>query len=98
MCTDIDVASLARYQERIPDAVCVHVSPDDESLPVADRSAQLLLVDEVHQVTESAWFIPEAARVLTPGGMLICSYWRRSLREAAYRTLAGFAALKIATA
>jgi len=89
VCTDVDAISLARCQARIPDARCIHVSPEDETLPVGTGEAQLVLVYEVHQVIESAWFIPEAARVLSPGGALVCSYWNPfSLRGAVYRLLA----------
>ena len=89
VCTDVDARSLARCAERIPSARCVHVASEDESLPVGTGEVDLLLVYEVNDVVESAWFPQEAARVLRPGGLLVCSYWNAfSLRGLAYRTLA----------
>jgi len=88
VCTDVDPASLARCNARIPDARCIEVSPQDETLPVGSGEVQLVLVYEVHEVIQSAWFIPEAARALSPGGALVCSYWNPlSLCGAAYRVL-----------
>jgi SAM-dependent methyltransferase len=88
VCTDVDPVSLARCAARIPDARCIQVSPDDRTLPVESDEVQLILVYEVDQVIESGWFVAEAARVLSPGGMLVFSYWNpRSLRGAAYRAL-----------
>jgi len=89
VCTDVDAASLAHCQAQLPDARCIQVPPDDETLPVASGEVQLLLVFEVNEVVESEWFVREAARVLSPGGTLICTYWNRtSLRGAAYRVAA----------
>lgn len=89
VCTDVDAASLAHCQSRLPEARCIQVSPEDETLPVGTREVQLMLVLEVNEVIESEWFVREAARVLSPGGTLICSYWNRtSLRGAAYRVAA----------
>jgi SAM-dependent methyltransferase len=89
VCTDVDPDSLARCAERIPSARCVLVSPDDHTLPVRAGEVDLLLVYEVNEVVESPWFPAEAARVLRPGGLLVCSYWNaRSLRGLLYRTLA----------
>ncbi len=89
VCTDVDAASLAHCQSRLPSARCIQVSPEDQTLPVDNGEVQLLLVLEVNDVVESEWFVPEAARVLSPGGLLMCTYWNpTSLRGAAYRVAA----------
>jgi hypothetical protein len=62
------------------------VQPSDERLPVADGSIGLLLVCEVPQVTEAAWFPSEARRVLRDGGLLVFSHHNsHSYRGLAYR-------------
>lgn len=89
ICTDVDAASLAVSKARIPEARCFLTSPEDDTLPVGSSEVQVVLVYEVHQVIEAAWFVPEVARVLSPGGTLVCSYWNPfSLRGAAYRVFA----------
>ena len=89
ICTDVDATSLALCRDRVPDAECILVSPDDTTLPVEHPCVRLLLVYEVAPVIDSQWFLAEAARVLAPGGLLVCSTWNaRSLRGAAYRLLA----------
>jgi SAM-dependent methyltransferase len=89
ICTDVDEASLAICHERLPDAECIQVAPEDSALPVATRRVRLLLIYEVAPVMDSPWILAEAARVLEPGGVLVCSTWNpRSLRGAAYRLLA----------
>lgn len=88
VCTDVDPVSVARCAARIPEARCIQVSADDRTLPVETDEVQLVLVYEVDRVIESEWFVPEAARVLSPGGTLVFSYWNpMSLRGAAYRAL-----------
>jgi ubiquinone/menaquinone biosynthesis C-methylase UbiE len=89
ICTDVDESSLALCTARLPDANCIHVDPDDRALPVDDKSVRLLLIYEVAQVIDSDWILGEAARVLEPAGLFVCSTWNpRSLRGAAYRMLA----------
>jgi SAM-dependent methyltransferase len=64
----------------------VELCRDDSSFPVADSSVNLLLVYEVPPVTNSPWFASEAARVLEPGGMLVCTITNpASIRAAVYR-------------
>jgi ubiquinone/menaquinone biosynthesis C-methylase UbiE len=89
VCTDVDRASLERCEARLPGAECILVGADDRTLPVADASVRLLLIYEVAPVMDADWFLAEAARVLEPGGLLVCSTWNpRSARGAAYRLLA----------
>jgi SAM-dependent methyltransferase len=88
ICTDVDADALAVCARRIPDAHCILADPDDDMLPVADASLRLLVVFEVEPVTRQAWFAGEAARVLEPGGILVCTYYNPfSARGAAYRAL-----------
>jgi SAM-dependent methyltransferase len=89
ICTDVDAASLELCTARLPDAEGILVGPDDTSLPVGTASVRLLLIYEVAPVMDSDWILAEAARVLEPGGLLVCSTWNpRSLRGVAYRVLA----------
>jgi SAM-dependent methyltransferase len=73
ICTDTDPHALAVCAERLPEARCVLVRADDTCLPCETDAAKLVLVYEVPPVTQSAWFPCEAARVLKPGGVLVCS-------------------------
>jgi SAM-dependent methyltransferase len=87
-CTDVDPATLAVCQERIPDARCVVVQRGDTRFPVADASVRLLVVIEVEPVSEAAWFPREAARVLEPGGILITTLCNPvSVRGVFYRMI-----------
>ena len=84
-CTDVDASALEVCRSRIPDARCVLVSAGDEQLPCETASIRLLLVYEVAPVVQSDWFPTEAARVLEPRGILICTYYNRtSIRGVAY--------------
>jgi SAM-dependent methyltransferase len=89
LCTDVDEASLELCRTRLPEAECVLVDPGDTRLPVGPASVRLLLIYEVAPVMDSDWILPEAARVVEPGGLFVCSTWNpRSLRGGAYRVLA----------
>ena len=80
-CTEVDESVLRGCQSRIPTAKCILVSPEDQTIPCVNGSADLLLCIEVPAVMHSAWFAPEAQRVLRPGGLLVCVFLnRRSLR------------------
>lgn len=86
ICTDIVPESVDRASRRLPGADCILVKATDERLPVEDGSVGLLLVCEVPQVTEAAWFPQEARRVLRPGGVLVFSHHNsQSYRGLAYR-------------
>lgn len=88
VCSDVDPETLAICGRRIPEATCVLVDASDTRIPVDDGTARLLLVSEVAPVSQSEWFPAEAARVLEPGGILVCTFYNRtSLRGLAYRTL-----------
>jgi SAM-dependent methyltransferase len=89
ICVDVREEAVELCRLRIPSARCLLVKPDDSSFPVGDSSVNLLLVYEVAQVTNSPWFAPEAARVLEPGGMLVCTFANpASIRGAVYRVSA----------
>jgi SAM-dependent methyltransferase len=74
ICTDIDAHTLALCAERLPGARCILTQADATSFPCEAGSVNFLLVYEVAPVTHSAWFPREAARVLTPDGVLVCSF------------------------
>ena len=69
--TDIDPQALQLCQERNPAVHCVLVQPDDQELPAATASVDLLLRLEVPPLDTCAWFHSEAARVLKRGGKLV---------------------------
>jgi SAM-dependent methyltransferase len=80
-CTDVDDTTLHSCQTRIPAANCILVKPEDQQIPCATGSAELLLCIEVFPVIDSDWFAAEARRVLRPGGVLVGVFLnRRSLR------------------
>lgn len=86
VCTDIEPDSIARSRRRLPGAECILVQATDERFPVEDKSIDLLLVCEVPEVTEAAWFPAEARRVLRQDAILVFSYHNsQSLRGLAYR-------------
>jgi SAM-dependent methyltransferase len=86
VCVDVSDEAVELCRSRIPSAHCLLVKPDDSSFPVADSTVGLLLVYEVPPVTNSPWFASEAARVLEPGGMLVCTITNpASIRAAVYR-------------
>ena len=88
ICMDVDADSLAVCQQRIPEATCVLVDPSDRRIGVDSGTARLLLVFEVAPVSQRPEFPSEAARVLEPGGILVCSYYNpASARGLAYRVL-----------
>lgn len=74
-CTDVDATTLQACRARLPDATCVLVEPSAETLPCEDGSVNLLLCVEVRQLVQSDFFVPEAARVLAPGGVLVAVAW-----------------------
>jgi hypothetical protein len=62
------------------------VKTDDNRFPVADSSIDLLLAYEVEPVTNSPWFVSEAARVLERDGVLVCTVNNpASIRGVVYR-------------
>jgi len=80
-CVDIDPDALSVCRQRVPAAKCILANPDDAAIPCASDSMDLLLCIEVAPVTDSSWFLPEAARVLRAGGLLSVVVWNRdSLR------------------
>jgi SAM-dependent methyltransferase len=85
-CVDVREEAIELCRERMPSARCLLVRPDDTSFPDADSSIGLLLVYEVPPVTNSPWFASEAARVVKPGGVLVCTVSNpKSVRGTVYR-------------
>jgi SAM-dependent methyltransferase len=98
ICTDVDRDALAVCQRRIPEATCLLKDPADPGLGIDSGIARLLLVFEVAPVTQQADFPAEAARVLEPGGVLVCSYYNpASARGVAYRALRRLEAMRSRT-
>ena len=88
VCTDTNPDTLALCARRLPEATCLLVDPSDTRIPVHDGAARLLLVSEVAPVSQSEWFPNEAARVLEPDGILVCTFYNpASPRGVAYRLL-----------
>jgi SAM-dependent methyltransferase len=73
ICTDISPNALDLCQRRLPRAQCIRVRPTDTSLPCATDAVKLILCMEVDSVISSEWFIAEASRVLTAGGILVAT-------------------------
>ena len=71
ICTDINPNTLAKCQQRIPNAKCVLVKEDDTTLPCESESVNLILCLEVFNVLWNDWFITEAFRVLQDGGIIV---------------------------
>jgi SAM-dependent methyltransferase len=89
ICTDVDPDVLEMCARRTPGARCILVDPDDDRLPAGEDELGFLLAYEVSQVTNSGWFITEAARVLQSGGVLVISHHNSaSLRAVAYHVIA----------
>jgi SAM-dependent methyltransferase len=80
-CTDIYRKPLAICQQRLPEATCIHVRPDDCTLPCADASMGLISCIQVFPALHANWFMSEAFRVLSPGGVLVGT----CLNRASYR-------------
>jgi SAM-dependent methyltransferase len=78
ICTDIVQRSLDICKRRIPHAKCIHVSPNDTTLPSAAESLGFILCIEVPSVIHAHWFIDEAFRTLQKGGLLVGVMWNRS--------------------
>ncbi len=90
-CTDVSDRALEVCKQRIPAAKCVLVHPGDKILPCDTKAVDLLLCIEVTAVAEAEWFLPEAARVLRPGGLLVSMITNRtSARGFAYRAMTAF--------
>ena len=75
ICTEVDGEALALCRQRLPDAQCVLVRPDDTTLPCPTNSIRLLVCIEVPPVIESDWFLPECARVLEDGGVVVGTFF-----------------------
>ena len=91
ICTDVDPTALAICAKRLPDAECILVDPAATTLPCESASVKLILAYEVPAVVQSEWFPLEAARVLQPEGILVCSFHNRlSIRALVYKLLSLF--------
>ncbi len=82
ICTDVDEEALELCRKRVPSATHVHVSPDSTTLPCASGTVGLLVCFEVFPVINSTWFVAEANRVLSGGGVLVgVTQNRKSIRS-----------------
>jgi SAM-dependent methyltransferase len=94
-CIEVREDALALCQERMPSARCLLAKTDDKSWPLTDEFADLLLVYEVEAVTNSAWFLPEAKRVLKGGGILVTTFHNpATIRGAVYRVRTPFSPVR----
>jgi len=75
ICTDVSAEALSICQRRNPGATCLLRSKDERQLPCPSSSIGLLLCIEVPPVMQSNWFMPESARVIAPGGLLVAVCW-----------------------
>jgi SAM-dependent methyltransferase len=91
--TDTNPQALDLCRTRYPTVECILVSPSDKSLPVDSQTMELLLCLEVPDIA-SEWFLPEARRVLKPGGILVGVVMNhfswRGLTNSARARLTGF--------
>lgn len=95
VCADINAGELGRCRQRLPGAECVLLNRGARTLPFEDRSARLVLVFEVPPLTQAQWFPAEAARVLAPGGALVCTFHNPlSWRGAAVRLRSALSAAR----
>jgi SAM-dependent methyltransferase len=78
VCTDTNERALAVCQQRVPEATCLLVSQSDTTLPCKDRRIGLLSCIQVFPVIHADWFPDEAARVLSPGGILVGVFLNRA--------------------
>jgi len=85
-CIDVNPQTLSVCKERIPNANCVLVRPEEKAITQPSGKFSLLLCIEVAPVIDSDWFLPEAARVLKTGGIMVAVAWNRfSIRGVASR-------------
>lgn len=75
VCTDVNPEALEICRQRIPEAECILVNPDDNRIPRPSQSADLLLCIEVAPVIQSDLFIDEAFRVLRKNGLVVGVFW-----------------------
>ena len=66
-CIDISSESIEICKKRLPDAKCILVNKDDETLPVQLSSQSMILCIGVPPVIQSNWLLPEISRALKPG-------------------------------
>jgi SAM-dependent methyltransferase len=71
ICTDIEWDSVRVCQRRVPNAHCLLVDGNANTLPFREEIVNLILCIEVFNVAHSDWFFSEASRVLASGGVLV---------------------------
>ncbi len=87
---DVSEVALARARGRLPEAVFVHLAPD-EPLPFADAGFDLVLCAEtLEHVRDVQLLLSEARRVLRPGGRLAVTTPAHGRLTAARAVLKGF--------
>lgn len=77
-CIDVNPEALEACREKVPDARVVLTKPESRTIAAADNSFALTLCIEVAPVIQSDWFLPEAFRVLKPGGILLAMIWNKT--------------------
>jgi ubiquinone/menaquinone biosynthesis C-methylase UbiE len=84
---DVDEVAVADARRRCADQVCVHVEPGDVTrLPLSGGAADAYVCFEtIEHVQDDAAVVAEAARVLKPGGLFLCSSPNREITNAGTR-------------
>jgi SAM-dependent methyltransferase len=75
-CIDVDQKSLSICRRNVPSARCILTEPAARAIPAGPNSSGILLCIEA-PLLHLDWFLPEADRVLAPGGLL-AGVWTNS--------------------
>jgi SAM-dependent methyltransferase len=85
-CVDVDANALEACRKKNPSARLILERPESRTIDGKDSEFSLVLCVEVAPVIQSDWFLPEAFRILKPGGILLAVVWNKiSIRGLAHR-------------
>lgn len=76
-CTDIQPEVLEICRRRVPAGKFLLVNANDKTLPCDSGTINLLLCIEGDVVMQQDWILPEAVRVLRPGGLMVSVIWNQ---------------------